>query len=97
MVTEGDHFSLTSDFLLKFLTDFKNFSCFEIFVHSFSNSTIFDFRKSQNYQSLFCFPYLSANRNLENKIGNVIQHIKKPISVKKFRRIKQEGKNGHSQ
>ena len=53
-----------------------------------SDLTIFNFRKSVNFEPLFPLSHFSANRNLENKIENVIQHIKKPISVKKFRRIK---------
>ena len=94
MVSEPDHFSFRSDFLEKYLTDLKNFSCFEIVVSSSFKFKSFVFWKKSNFRLWFIFSRLSANRILKNKVGNMIQHIGKPSSVRKFKKITRESKNG---
>ena len=94
MVSEPDHFSFRSDFLEKYLADLKNFSSFEIVVCSSFKCKILKFRKRSNFQLWLLFSHLSANRIFENKVANVIQHIRKPISVRKFKKITRESKNG---
>jgi len=67
---------------------------FQFLENSFSplpNFTVFHFEKSKNSQLCFPFSIFSANRNLENKVGNMIQHIKKPSKVKKIQKIKLYG------
>ena len=79
MVRDTDHFSFTADFLEHFLADLENFSCFLELVYSSFRFDCFQFLKRLNFQPLFPFFHLFANRDLENKIENITQHIKKPI------------------
>ena len=59
MVTEGDHFSLTSDFLAKYLTDLQNFSSFEYVILSSFRLHIFKFLKKSKISTLISlFSYL---------------------------------------
>jgi len=85
MVTEGDHFSYTTHFLKKYLTDFRKFSSFENLLPSFSNFGVFYLKKIKIIK--FVFPFLSFQPKLENNVGNMIQHIRKP-RVKKFHKKK---------
>ena len=52
MVTENDHFSLTSDFLAKYLTDLQNFSSFENVILSSFRIHIFKFLKKSKISTL---------------------------------------------
>ena len=52
MVTECDHFSLTSDFLAKYLTDLQNFSSFEYVFLSSYRFHIFKFLKKAKISTL---------------------------------------------
>jgi len=79
-------FSLQRIFSRSILPILKKFQVLKTSFNSFFSFTVFHFEKSQNSQLCFSFSVLSANRNLENKVGNMIQHIKNPSPVKKSRK-----------
>ena len=68
MVTQSDHFCLTSDFLVKYLTDLKNFSSFENVVLSSFQFYSFLFLKNSKLSTLISL-FLSFRQSKSRKEG----------------------------
>ena len=68
---------------LKFLLFLKS-----LFFNLLDSVSFFDL-KNHEISTFFLFCWLSANRNLENRVEIMIQHIKEPIYAKIFKKIRE--------